>query len=911
MQKIFILDVSGYLFSSYFAIRNMTNHKGESTNALYGFIRSVLKLIKDFAPTHMVAVFDGPHNGKKREEIYPAYKAHRSAVPPDLPYQIDWAREFCALLGIPALNIPEVEADDTMGSIAAWLDQHDTIAYLCSSDKDMCQLVNDHILILNTRKDNLIIGAQQVEEIHGVTPAQIIDLLSMTGDTSDNIPGIPGIGPKTAAALLKQFSSLDHLIAHLDEVVGDKKRQNIADNIDKALLSRQLVTIDLHVDIPHDTEFYRLKQADFPQLKAFYAQMNFNSLLKELDQTASKNTETSAETASDIIGVSNAGSKNAPANLLLPLEHYHLVDDEKSLQELISLLQTQKEVCFDTETTSIQPLQAELVGLGFCIKPQTAWYVPTNGNLGLNRVLEVFKPLFENPAIGFYGHHVKYDYHVLGNYGITIANICFDTLLSSYILNSHHRQHSLDALSLQYFSKVKIGIQELIGKGKNTITMREVPIPKVCTYCCEDVDYTCRLKKIFESELHDRRLDKIFFEVELPLLKVLASMERHGIYLDIPCLEKMSVDIHKHIHRIEQEIYALAGEEFNLNSPKQLSHILQDKLHIPLPKKIATGFSTNADVLDSLKNKFPIASVILEYRTLEKLRSTYVENLPHDVNPKTQRIHCTFNQSVAATGRLSCQDPNLQNIPVRTEIGRQIREAFRPQQPGWSYLGADYSQIELRILAHLSDDPNLIKAFNNNEDIHQFTASIMFNIPLTHVTKEQRYQAKAVNFGIIYGQQAFGLAQELKIDVKEAAAFIEMYFKRYTHVKDFIESCKSKARQTGKTSTFIGRERTLPEITSKNGQLRLLAERLAVNTPVQGTAADLIKLAMLKINEMLSNKSLQGYMILQIHDELIFEIPDDEIEIFKPLVKDAMQNVFQLKVPLIVDIALGKNWKEC
>ncbi len=901
MQKIFILDASGYLFSSYFAIRNMTNNKGESTNALYGFIRSVLKLIKDFAPTHIVAVFDGPHNAKKREAIYPAYKAHRSAAPADLPYQIDWAREFCGLMGIPLLNIPEVEADDTMGSIAAWLDQHAATAYLCTSDKDMCQLVKEHILILNTRKDNLIIDAAEVEKIHGVPPSQMIDLLSMTGDTSDNIPGLPGIGPKTAAALLKQFGSLDSLIARVDEVVGDKKRQAIVDNIDKALLSRQLVTIDLHVDIPHDTEFYRLKSPELPQLKAFYTQMNFNSLLKELDSsTPSKTTEAPL--------LSHPGTTN---DLLPPLENYHLVDDEKSLQELLTLLQTQREVCFDTETTSVQPLNAELIGLGFCIKPQTAWYVPTNGNLGLNRVLEAFKPLFENPAIGFYGHNVKYDYHVLNNYGINVANLCFDTILGSYVLNAHHRQHSLDALSLQYFGKTKIAIQELLGKGKNTITMREVPIEKVCTYCCEDVDYTCRLKKIFESELRDRRLDKVLYDIELPLLKVLAGMERHGIFIDITCLQKMSQHINTHIHRISQEIYALAGEEFNLNSPKQLSHILKDKLQIPLPKKTATGFSTNADVLESLEHNYPIASLILEYRTLEKLRSTYVENLPHDVSPATQRIHCTFNQSVAATGRLSCQDPNLQNIPVRTEIGREIREAFRPQYPGWSYLAADYSQIELRILAHLSEDPNLIKAFNNNEDIHQFTASIMFNVPLSEVTKEQRYQAKAVNFGIIYGQQAFGLAQELKIDVREAAAFIDMYFKRYTHVRDFIESCKTKARQTGKTATFIGRERALPEITSKNGQLRLFAERLAVNTPVQGTAADLIKLAMLKINEKLSNKSLQGYMVLQIHDELIFEIPDDEIEIFTPLVKEAMQNVFQLKVPLIVDIALGKNWKEC
>ncbi len=903
MQKIFIIDASGYLYSAYFAIRNMTNSKGESTNALYGFIRSVLKLIKDFQPTHIVSVFDGPHNGKKREEIYPDYKAHRSAAPQDLPYQIAWAQAFCTLQGIPWLNIPEVEADDTMGSIATWVSNRaGASAYLCTSDKDMCQLVKDHIFMLNTRKDNLVIGPQQVEEIHGVLPDQMIDFLAMTGDASDNVPGLPGIGPKTAAALLKQFGSLDNLLANSADVVGDKKRAAIIENADKARLSRQLVTIDLAVPIPHDENFYRLKQPDISQLKQFYSSMNFNSLIKELDlstQAQSIHTHSASQQLSLF-------PEEAP-----PVDNYQLVDDEQSLQALIAMLQTKKEICFDTETTNVRPLKAELVGIGFALEPHNAWYVPANGALGLNRVLEAFKPLFENQALGFYGHNVKYDYHVLANYGIHVANICFDTLLASYVLNSHHRQHSLDTLVLQYFGQAMTDISELIGKGKKAITMLDVPIDKVCTYCCADADYTCRLKAVLEKGLHERKLGKIFFDIELPLLTVLAGMERRGIFVDVPCLKKMSHEIQHKIQLIAQEIYQLAGEEFNLNSPKQLSHILQDKLHIPLPKKTATGFSTNADILDALKNKYPIAGIILDYRSLEKLRSTYIENLPDDVLPQTQRIHCTFNQSVAATGRLSCQDPNLQNIPVRTEEGRKIRQAFRPQLPGWSYLAADYSQVELRLLAHLSQDPNLLHAFNHNEDIHRFTAATMFNIPLAEVTKEQRQQAKAVNFGIIYGQQAFGLSQELKIDIKDAAAFIDMYFKRYPHVRDFLEDCKNQARKTGKAVTFTGRERAIPEISSKNGQLRQLAERLAVNTPVQGAAADMIKLAMLKIDEKLSQQHLKGYMILQIHDELIFEIPDEEIEIFKPLVKEAMQGVFQLKIPLTVDIAIGKNWKEC
>lgn len=892
MEKIFIIDASGYLYSSYFAIRNMSNHKGESTNALFGFIRSVQKLIKDFHPDHIVAVFDGPQNGKKREALYPEYKAHRSATPQDLPYQIAWAQEFCILMGIPFLNIPEVEADDTMGAIAEWTKQHNATAYLCTSDKDMSQLVNDRILMLNTRKDNLIIGPKEVEEIYGAPPSKMIDLLAMTGDTSDNIPGIPGIGPKTASALLQQFGSLDEMLAHPEKIAGDKKREAVVQNADKALLSRQLVTIDLSVKIPHDTDFYKLKSPDIEPLKAFYTDKNFNSLLKELEITKS--------------------STKAVQGELFPVEEsYNLVDDEDALKELIDFLSKQKEICFDTETTDIKPLRAELVGIGFGVAPHKAWYVPVNGKLGLQHVLDAVRPLFENPKIGFYGHNVKYDYHILNNCGINVANISFDTLLASYLLNSHNRQHSLDALSLQYFSKVKIATTDLIGKGKHQITMREVPIAKVCTYCCEDVDYTCRLKAILEVEIKDRHLEKLMQTVELPLLKVLAKMERYGIFLDIQNLKHTSLDILKQIKEIEQQIYAMAGEEFNINSTKQLSAILQEKLHIPLPKKTATGFSTNAEVLEDLKDDYPIANVILEYRTLEKLRSTYLENLSDEINPKTHRIHCTFNQSVTATGRLSCQDPNLQNIPVRTEVGRKIREAFRPQRPGWSYLAADYSQIELRLLAHFSGDPSMLAAFQQHEDIHATTAAAIFNIDLDKVTKEQRHHAKAVNFGIIYGQQAFGLSKELKIDMKSAALFIDTYFKRFSKVKEYLEACKDRARKTGKAVTYIGRERSIPEINSKNVPMRMLAERLAVNTPLQGTAADLIKLAMLKVDQELTRHSMKSYMILQIHDELIFEAPDEELEALKHLVKDAMQGVFKLSVPLIVDITLGKNWKEC
>ncbi len=868
----------------------MTNSKGESTNALFGFIRSVLKLFKDFHPEHIVAVFDGPQNAAPRKAIYAAYKAHRAVMPPDLRYQIDWAKKFCELMGIPHLDIPLVEADDTMGSVALWAAHQVAQAYLCTSDKDMCQLVGNHISILNTHKENLILDAKKVEEEWGVPPQQMIDLLAIVGDTSDNVPGLSGFGPKTAATLLKKYGSLEGLLGHPDDF-PEKKKEIIVREADQVRISKKLVTIDTAVEFPKDPLFFHLQVPHLDRLKEFYKEMNFNSLLRELESERPQTSPEFPKTAEEV--------------------SYHLVDDEASFQKLLDLLSKQKEICFDTETTDIRPLNAELVGIGFCVEEKKAYYVPTNGQLGLKHVLERLKPLFENPKIGFFGHNVKYDLHVLGNYKIHIASLTFDTILASYILNAQQRQHSLDYLSLEYFGKVKISISDLIGKGKNTLNMRDVPLGKICEYGCEDADYTFRLKQLLEAKLKERNLLPLLLKMELPLLSVLAKMERHGIFVDVPYLQEMSKELVLHIGQLEKEIHELAGESFNLNSPKQLSEILFQKLGIKPPKKTATGHSTNAEVLEGLQSQYPIAGKLLEYRTLEKLRSTYVDTLPQEVNPTTHRIHCNFNQSVAATGRLSSQDPNLQNIPVRTEIGRKIRRAFKPQKPNWSYLAADYSQIELRLLAHLSEDPNLIAAFERGEDIHKHTAASIFHVPLDQVTKEQRYAAKAVNFGVVYGQQAFGLAQELGVDVKEAGLFIDMYFKQYKRVKEYIEECKESARQTGKAVTMTGRERAIPEILSKNGMLRLAAERLAINAPLQGSAADLIKLAMLKADEQLQKQEMQSYMILQIHDELLFEIPDIEQIAMQPLVRRTMEGVWKLKVPLVVDMTIAKNWEEC
>lgn len=886
MAKLLIIDASGYLYASYHAIQNMTNSKGESTNALFGFVNSVTKILNSFDTTHIAVVFDGPNSIGSRKALFDAYKATRRETPKDLPYQVNWAREFCQLKGWPMVEMPNVEADDTMASIAVWAASEGHEVLICTNDKDMCQLVNDKIKLVHTRKDNKVIGIADVEEIHGVPPELITDYLAMIGDTSDNVPGLPGFGPKTAATLLKEFGSLESILDNPEKVSGQKKQDTIRENKDTALLSKKLVTVHLDVPFEKPLNLFEMESPNNDALRQFFTRLDFHSMLKTLTNAS----PTAAEETSTC--------------------NYCLVDDEESLTKLIQSLLQQKEVCFDTETTSSDPFVAKLVGIGLGYDTTHAWYVPLNGKLGEEKVLAAIRQLFSSDEVGFYGHNAKYDCHVLSRYGIQIKKLSFDTLLASYILNANQRQHSLDALALQYFGKQKIPIADLIGKGKSEITMDLVPIDKVTTYCCEDIDFTIKLKQLLEKQLNERQLSHILFDLELPLMQVLQGMEAHGIFLDVGFLAQFSSELTADIALLSENIQKHAGEPFNLNSPIQLSKTLE-KLGVKTGKKTTSGMSTSADELEKVRHMHPIIDLMLEYRTLEKLRSTYVESLPNQVNPHDHRIHCNFNQSVAATGRLSSQDPNLQNIPVRTEQGLRIREAFKPQKEGWSFLSADYSQIELRLLAHFCGDPNLIGAFERGEDIHKHTAALIFQVPLDSVTSQQRYQAKAVNFGILYGQQAYGLSQAIHIHPKEAEAFIHTYFARFPSVKDFLESYKEKARETGKAVTLIGRERAIPEITSRNPQIRAAAERLATNTPIQGSAADLIKIAMLKVDKLLKEKGLESYMVLQIHDELIFEAPDHEIETLQSLVRDAMENVMSLDVPLEVNIAIGKNWKEC
>lgn len=904
MDKLYIFDAVNYLFRSYYAIGPMLNDQGQSTSALFGFIRTVQKLIRDVSATHLVCVFDGPDNKKGRQAVYAEYKMHRKGAPEDLFPQFEWAYEYCKLAGVPTLCIEGVEADDTMATIALWAEKQGAKAYLCSSDKDLMQLVNDQIFLLQVHKDNLLIDATKVQELFGVRPDQMLDLLAIMGDASDNIPGLEGFGPKTAASLLQQFGTLDFLLAHPEKVKGEKKQQTLRTQQKEALMSRTLATLDTQVDVPQEETFYRIGEMDREKLIPFFQKMKFNSLLRELSTPPAPKKEPPQEPCKAAIQDPIDDASLGTPKTCKPALHgvYHLVDDAASLDALLQRLSKTKEVGIDTETTDIHPLLAHLVGIGFCVEPGEAWYVPLNGNLGKQKVTEALRSFFQTTSCEFYGHNIKYDYHILDALGMPLKKISFDTLLASYTLNPQTRRHNLDELTLEKFNHVKIPIETLIGKGKKEISMREVPIDQVKEYCCEDVDYTARLKTLFERELKERKLEKLLHEIELPLLPILAGMEKTGIYLDVDQLRQVGVGVVREIHRVKEAIFEQIGEEFNLNSPKQLSEMLYQKLQIP-----SKSSSTSADILEELAEDHPIVQKILEYRTLEKLRSTYIEALPESVNPITGRVHCTFKQSVAATGRLSCQDPNLQNIPLNSEI----RACFKPEKKGWSFLGADYSQIELRLLAHFSGDEELLHAFRSGRDVHVHTASSIFAVSEKEVTPLMRSAAKTVNFGIVYGQSPYGLSKQLGISMKEASDFIKTYFQRYPKVSQYLESCKAQARKTGLSQTLTGRQRPIPEIHNKNPTIRAAAERLAINTPLQGTAADLIKIAMIAIDREMRQQQLSGKMLLQIHDELIFEIPDEEITRWEKLVKEKMEHVFKLDVPIEVHIAVGKNWAQC
>ena len=879
MPTALLIDASGLLYRSFFALPPLTSPSGEPTGALFGFIRSILKVHQKVAPDLAVAIFDGPDNKRSRLAIYPEYKATRKPTPPELIHQIGEAKKFCDLWGIPQLALPGVEADDTIASVATWIEGRVAKKVLiCTADKDLAQLVNGHISLINPAKEDKLSDEAVVLADIGLPPEKLCDYYALVGDASDNVPGIEGIGPKTAVELLREWGSLDNLLSHGEKISG-KKGERIREGKESALLSRTLVILDKEVDIPHDQGFYAPKNPDTSALHTFFQEKGFKTLLSML-----------------------ATPNPSPD---LPPCTYEIVTTPEACDRFIAWLARQKSVALDTETTSVDEYSAELVGIGVAAAPDFVYYVD---HRSCPDIVKKISATLKAHSIALIGHNIKYDLHVLTRYGLEFPELAFDTLIASWLLHAHERNHNLDDLARRHFNKEKISIDSLLGKGKQARTMAQVPVEDVARYCAEDVEYTLRLKALFEPLLKETGVEKLFFECEMPLIPVLFRMESEGVYVDVHHLKTLKGSINTTICAIEKEIFAMAGKEFNVNSPKQLSGVLFGDLKLPKQRK--GKVSTNAEVMEELSLSHPIAQKVLEYRQLEKLRSTYLETLPKQVRDDG-RVHCRFVQSGTATGRLSCQDPNLQNIPVRTELGKEIRAAFKPQFPRWVYVSADYSQVELRLLAHFSKDPALIKAFTENLDIHAMTASELFGVPLDQVTPEMRHRAKAVNFGILYGQQAFGLARELRISNTEAQAIIKAYFDRYKNIHETIEAAKERAHKTGMAETLTGRRRLLPDINSSDFITRSAQERLAVNTPFQGTAADMIKMAMIRLNGWLLKEKMETKMVLQIHDELLFEAPESELDVLLPHVRSFMESSMELIVPLRVEISVGKNWKEC
>lgn len=889
-KRVFLIDGSALAYRSYFAfIRNpLINSKGENTSAVFGFTNSILKILRDEKPDYIGVVFD-TKAPTFRHEIFKDYKSTRSKMPEEMSEQLPRITQVAEVMNLPILEVEGFEADDLMGTLAKKAKEKGLEVILVTGDKDFLQLVNEDVKVLNPKRggeEPELLNRKGVEEKLGVPPEKVIELLALMGDTSDNVPGIPGIGEKTALKLIKEFGSLENVLKNSDRVERKNVQKGLQEHADLARLSKRLVTIDTNVPFKLDLTRLKRKEFDLPRLKELFKELEFTKFLQEISSLEKK------EKVS-----------------------YNIVKSEGELKSLVSELKKAGEFAMDTETTALNPIDAELVGVSVSYKEKEAFYVSVGhtdrkNNLDLPFVIENLKVVLEDEKIKKVGHNLKYDLEVLNKYGIEPKGIYFDTMVASYLLNPSFRQHNLNYLTLEHLDHKMIPISDLIGSGKKQKNFAEVPVQDACSYSCEDVDFTLRLKEAFSPKLSLLSLEKLFFEVELPLIEVLAEMEMTGVSINAAHLKKLSKQMERQLEELTSRIYDLAGKEFNINSPQQLSQVLFEDLKLPSVRKTAkrTGLSTDIGVLETLAKEHPLPKVLLEYRQFSKLKSTYIDALPKLVNKRTKRIHTSFNQTVTATGRLSSSDPNLQNIPIRTDVGKQIRKAFIPRDRNYLIMSADYSQVELRILAHFSQDHTLMNSFKKGEDIHNRTASEVFGVRIDRVTPEQRAVAKTTNFSIIYGVSAYGLSQATDMTPQEAAMFIDVYFKRYPKVKEYIEGMIELARKQGFVTTLLGRRRYIPEIGSSNRQKREFAERIAINTPIQGSAADLIKVVMIDISRIL--KRYKSRMILQVHDELVFEVHKDELDEIKEMVKDKMENTVNLEVPIKVDINIGENWLE-
>ena len=936
-KRLFLLDAYALIFRGYYAfIKNpRINSKGLDTSAIMGFMNSLMDVIKREKPDHLAVAFD---NGGSdlRNEIFPEYKAHRDATPEAIKIAVPYIQELLRAMHIPIIEVKGYEADDLIGTIAKQAEKQNYQVFMVTPDKDYAQLVSENIFMYKpARMGNgiEIWGIPEVlEKFEVERPEQVIDFLGMMGDAADNIPGLPGVGEVTAKKLLKEFGSMENLLANTDKLKG-KMKDNIEANKDKGILSKTLATILLDCPVQFDETDYELSTPDVDKTDALFKELEFRRMAEQFDaifrkgETAPvideaklyKKPQPKTEEQFDLFGSAiNEGSEETRHqyyNSLENTEHsYQIIQGDLGIKLLLQNLQNQTSVCFDTETTGLDALHAELVGISFSYEKGKGFYVPFPENqTEAQTLIEKLIPFFENENIEKIGQNLKYDLKVLSNYGITVKGKLFDTMIAHYLINPDMR-HNMDILSETYLKYAPQSIETLIGKkGKNQKSMREVPLEEIKEYAVEDADVTLQLSELFNTELEKTHTKKLFEEIEIPLVTVLASMETEGINLDVPFLHSLSKELGDDISQLESRIYEIAGEKFNLASPKQLGDILFDKLKIggAKQKKTKTGqYATGEEILSYLAKDNEIVSAILDWRSLVKLQNTYVEALPLQVDSKTHRVHTDYMQTVAATGRLSSNNPNLQNIPIRTERGRQIRKAFIARDENHTLLSADYSQIELRIIAALSGEENMIKAFQHGEDIHKSTAAKVFNVPLEEVTKEQRSHAKTVNFGIIYGVSAFGLSNQTSLSRAESAALIEAYYNTYPKLKSYIQEQIENAREKGFVQTILGRRRYLKDINSANAVVRGAAERNAVNAPIQGSAADIIKIAMINIHKRLIAENWKSKMLLQVHDELVFDVHNSEIEKIQPMIKHEMEQAVILSVPLEVEIGIGKDWLE-
>ena len=936
-KRLFLLDAYALIFRGYYAfIKNpRINSKGMDTSAIMGFMNSLMDVIKREKPDHLAVAFD-KGGSDLRNDIYPEYKAHRDATPEAIKIAVPYIQELLRAMHIPIIEVKGYEADDLIGTIAKQAEKQNYQVFMVTPDKDFAQLVSENIFMYKPARMGNGIEIWGIPEVLAKfeidRPEQVIDFLGMMGDAADNIPGLPGVGEVTAKKLLKEFGSMENLLANTDKLKG-KMKDNIEANKEKGLLSKTLATILLDCPVQFNETDYELSTPDVEKTDALFNELEFRRMADQFDAIFKKGETTpvvddsklykkpqpKTEEQFDLFGSAiDEGSEETRHQYYNTLENtthsYQIIQGDLGIKLLLQNLQNQTSVCFDTETTGLDALHAELVGISFSYEKGKGFYIPFPENQAeAQSLVEKLIPFFENENIEKIGQNLKYDLKVLSNYGITVKGKLFDTMIAHYLINPDMR-HNMDILSETYLKYAPQSIEVLIGKkGKNQKSMREVPLEEIKEYAVEDADVTLQLAEIFNTELDKTHTKKLFEEIEIPLVTVLASMEKEGINLDVPFLNSLSKELGDDIAKLESRIYEIAGEKFNLASPKQLGDILFDKLKIggAKQKKTKTGqYATGEEILSYLAKDNEIVSAILDWRSLIKLQNTYVEALPLQVDAKTHRVHTDYMQTVAATGRLSSNNPNLQNIPIRTERGRQIRKAFIARDENYTLLSADYSQIELRIIAALCGEENMIKAFQQGEDIHKSTAAKVFNVPLEEVTKEQRSHAKTVNFGIIYGVSAFGLSNQTSLSRAESAALIEAYYITYPKLKSYIQEQIESARENGFVQTILGRRRYLKDINSANAIVRGAAERNAVNAPIQGSAADIIKIAMINIHKRLIAENWKSKMLLQVHDELVFDVHNSELEKIQPMIKQEMEQAVVLSVPLEVEIGIGKDWLE-